>query len=171
MKPLSDTQRLPFPNVRAHHELMRLRFMLIMLTGCCAAQQQFGSWTLNIKRSTFGGDSRPKAVALRIEPHAKGEVVTFERTEMDGRALTNSTLLYLDGNYRRSDGVECSESSRQVKNGEVEIVRNCTSEPSTRLLRRVAPGGKQIIFEILVRQPEGSSFQQMLVFERRNAGI
>lgn len=153
---------------------MRLRFTLILLTDCCAAQQQFGSWTLNIARSSFGGDSRPKAVALRIEPHPRGEVVTFETTEMDGRAVTNSTLLYLDGNYRRSDEAECqgSESSARLKNGELEIVRNCTSGPSSRLVRRVAPGGKEIVFEILVQRPQGSSFQQMLVFERRRkAGI
>jgi hypothetical protein len=104
MKHLSDTLRLLFPNIRRILSLMRPHLTLIMLTGWCAAQQPVGRWTLNIARSTFGGNRQAQGGDLTDEPHQRGEVVTFERIDLDGRAVTNSTLLYLAGTSRRSDG-------------------------------------------------------------------
>jgi hypothetical protein len=51
---------------------------------------------LNAARSTFAGDIRPKSLTVRIEPHARGEVVGLDRTEVNGQTNSSSMVLYLD---------------------------------------------------------------------------
>jgi hypothetical protein len=53
-------------------------------------------WKMNAARSTFTGGPQPKSLAIRIEPHQKGELFTVDRIETDGRATSSSTILYLD---------------------------------------------------------------------------
>ena len=65
-----------------------------------AADPVFGTWQLNPARSTFAGDTQPKILTVRIEPHAKGEVFTLDRTETNGRSTSASVLLYFDGRAR-----------------------------------------------------------------------
>src|SRR5215471_441177 len=79
-----------------------------------AAGQPLGTWTLNAARSTFTGDIRPKSLTVRIEPHARGEVVTLDRTEVNGQTTSSSMVLYLDGVARDFQQSECSgtQSSR-----------------------------------------------------------
>jgi hypothetical protein len=60
---------------------------LIMLAAatCWADDAALGTWKLNAARSTFAGDTQPKSLTVRIEPHAKGEVFTLDRAEANGR--------------------------------------------------------------------------------------
>ena len=76
--------------------MLALLIPLLILVGWGQAEI-FGSWKLNPARSTFSGVTPPKSLTLRVEPHAKGEVVTVDRTETSGRATSSSMILYLDG--------------------------------------------------------------------------
>ena len=71
---------------------------------------------MNAARSTFDGDTRPKALTVRIEAHARGEVFTIDRVEADGRVTTSSTILYFDNAARDLEERGCSgtQSSRRV---------------------------------------------------------
>lgn len=65
-----------------------------------------GVWKLSPGRSTFAADRQPRNLTLRIERHSSGEVFTVDRTEQDGRSMTDSTVLFLDGaprDYQDSD--------------------------------------------------------------------
>ncbi len=59
----------------------------------------FGSWKMNPGRSTLVAP-QPRSLIVRIEPHAKGEVLTLEKIERDGSMTSDSTILYLDGRLR-----------------------------------------------------------------------
>src|SRR6185295_7476184 len=108
-------------------------------------------------RSTFSGITPPTSLTLRVEPHAKGEVVTVDRTETSGRATSSSMILYLDGVARPFEDAACSgtRSSRRVDSQTVEILRTCTSGESTKLVRRMAQQGNELIVEITEQSSGG----------------
>ena len=72
------------------------------------------------------GRTQPKSLTLRIEPHAKGEVFTLDRTEANGRTTSSSILLYFDGTARAFQDAGCSgtQSSRRLDSRTVEILRD-----------------------------------------------
>jgi hypothetical protein len=146
---------------------------LLMLVGAVgwaplsAAADAFGTWKMNAARSTFTGDAQPKSFTLRIEPHAKGEVLTIDRIEADGRATSSSTILYLDGETREFSDFGCSgtQSSRRVDGQTVEILRKCASGESTRFVRRSALSPKELILDITEQHLDGRRFECRLVLE------
>ena len=141
--------------------------LLILL--CRAEGVVFGSWRLNLARSTFSGVTPPRSLTLRVEPHAKGELVTVDRTEISGQAISSSMILYLDGIARPFEDGGCSgtRSSRRVDSQTVEILRTCTSGESTKLLRRMAQQGKELVIEISEQRSGGRRFDRRLVLEKQ----
>src|SRR5215472_14991386 len=89
---------------------MRNVALLALLAGAARTQTPVGAWKLNPARSTFSGQTQPKTLVLRVEPHPKGEVVTVDRTGDNGQSTSSSTNLYLDGAARDFQGTECSGS-------------------------------------------------------------
>ena len=148
--------------------MLTLLTPLLILVGS-AQGGIFGSWKLNPARSTFSGVTPPKSLTLRVEPHAKGEVVTVDRTEISGRATSSSMILYLDGVARPFEDAGCSgtRSSRRVDSQTVEIMWTCTSGESTKFLRHLAQQGKELILEITEQWPGGPRFERRLVLEKR----
>jgi len=82
----------------------------MLLGSACSAQDAFGTWKMNPARSTFVGDPHPRAITVRIEPHAKGQTFTFDRIRSNGQATTFSIILYMDGKDRDFHGAACSGS-------------------------------------------------------------
>src|SRR5690242_21775245 len=123
--------------------------LLISLAATSWAGEAFGVWKLNPARSTLAGNQ--KSVALRIEPHRRGEVFTLDTMAADGRASTFSTILYFDGKPRDFQDSTCSgtQSSRRVDSRAVEILRECANGGHRQLIRRstVEPG--VLILEII----------------------
>ena len=146
---------------------MRVFLLSALLTASCFAQP-FGTWRLNAGRSTFAGDTQPKSFTLRIEPHAKGEVFTFERVEADGRTTSSSTILYLDETPRYFQDLACSgtQSSRRVNSQTVEILRKCESGAWIRLVRRSAAQQQELILDITEQHTDGRRFERSLVLRR-----
>jgi hypothetical protein len=140
--------------------------MALVVSGCCG--QLFGSWKLNAGRSTFAGDIRPKSLTVRIEPHARGEAVTLDRTEVNGQTTSSSMVLYLDGMARDFQSGECSgtQSSRRIDSQTIEILRNCGASAWTRLVRRTAPKN-ELVLEISEQHADGRRFDRRLVFEKQ----
>ncbi len=81
--------------------------LLMLLGGPCSAQDAYGTWKMNPSRSRLSG-SDTGAITVRIEPHAKGEVFTYERTARNGQARMFSVVLYFDGKERSSQSGDCS---------------------------------------------------------------
>src|SRR2546425_9081532 len=102
-----------------------------------AADPVFGTWRLNAARSTFAGDTQPKILTVRIEPHAKGEVFTLDRTETNGRSTSASVLLYFDGRARGFNEAGCSgtQSSRRLDSRTVEILHDFTGSQFAPIVR------------------------------------
>jgi hypothetical protein len=149
-------------------QMLALLIPLLILVGL-AQGIVFGSWKLNTVRSTFSGVTPPKSLTLRVEPHAKGEVVTIDRAETNGRATSSSMILYLDGVARPFQDAGCSgtQSSRRVDSQTVEILRTCTNGESTKFIRRLAQQGKELILEITEQRSGGRRFERRLVLERQ----
>ena len=151
---------------------LRVRLQRILLTiglvETVCFGQPFGNWKLNAAQSTFAGDIRPKTLTVRTEPHVKGEVVTVERTEVNGQTTSSSTVLYLDGVARdfQQDACSGTQSSRRVDGHAVEIVRNCAAGAWIRLVRRTAPKN-QLVLEITEQRADGRRFDRRLVFEKQ----
>src|SRR5690242_14947888 len=103
-----------------------MRAGLLLLLGVTSwAGKDFGMWKLNPAHSTPDGNR--KGATLRIEPHIRGEVFTWDTIAVDGRASTTSTILYLDGKARDFQDSNCTgtQLSRRIDSGTVEIVREC----------------------------------------------
>jgi len=148
--------------------MLALLIPLLILVGW-AQEGTFGNWKLNHARSTFSGETPPKSFTLRVEPHTKGEVVTVDRTETNGRATSSSMIVYLDGVARPFQDAGCSgtQSSRRVDSQTVEILRTCTNGESTKFIRRLAQQGKELILEITEQRSGGRRFERRLVLERQ----
>jgi hypothetical protein len=147
---------------------MRVSLLAALLSASCFAQT-FGAWRVNAGRFTFAGDAQPKSFTLRIEPHAKGELFTFDRVEADGRTTSSSTILYLDGTPRDFQELGCSgtQSSRRMDNRTVEILRKCESGTSIRLVRRSAVQQQELVLDITEQHADGRRFERRLVFEKQ----
>ena len=145
-------------------------FLVVALLTAGYSDEVFGIWKMNPVRSTLAGDSQPKSLEVRIEPHGKGEAFTLDRVEADGRTTSSSTILYLDGANREFQDFGCSgtQSSRRVDGRTVEILRKCASGAWTRLVRRL-PAPKELVLEITEQQPNGRRVEQRLVLEKRDA--
>jgi len=146
---------------------------LIMLAAIAfqarAADSVFGMWKLNATRSTFAGDTQPKSLTVRIEPHARGEVFTLDRTETNGRSTTSSVLLYFDGRARAFNEAGCSgtQSSRRLDRRTVEILHDCTDGLSTRIVRRSGPQPNELLLEIIDQYADGRHYERRLVLVRQ----
>jgi hypothetical protein len=146
--------------------------LLAMLLDAAWNQGPFGTWRMNPGRSTFTGRPQPKSFALRIEPHASGEVFTLEETRADGRATTSSTILYFDGRPRDFQDSVClgSQSSRRLDEAAVEILRRCNAGGWTiRFVRRVSARAPELVLEITEQQDGGRRFEHRLVLERQKS--
>src|SRR6266581_3154238 len=116
---------------------MRVLLVSTLLSATCFGQGlegasgtwPSGTWKMNAARSTFAGGAPFKSLTVRIERHPKGEVLTLDRIETDGRTTSSSTILYQDGEPRRFEDSGCSgiQSSRRADERTVEIVRMCAS--------------------------------------------
>jgi len=117
----------------------------------------------------FTGDTQPRSLTVRIEPHAKGEVFTLDRIEADGRATSSSTILYLDGALRDFQDFACSgtQSSRRMDNQTVEILRECASGDWTWLVRRPPAQSKELILDITEKGRGGHHFEWRVILEKQ----
>jgi hypothetical protein len=140
----------------------------MLLGAACWAGAADGTWKLNAARSTFAGDTRPRSLTIRIGPHAQGEVFTLDRIEADDRAISSSTVLYLDGTEREFRDRECSgtQLSRRIDSQTVEILRKCGAGAWTRLIRRTALKN-ELVLEISEQRADGRRFDRRLVFEKQ----
>ena len=141
--------------------------MLFAASGWSAGA--FGSWQMNASRSALGGDTRPRSLTVRIEPHAGGEALTLDRVEADGRVTSYSTILYLDGEPRPFQDFGCSgiQSPWRVDSGTVEILRMCASGDWARLIRRSAPQPRELVLEITEQRSDGRRVERRLVLEKK----
>jgi len=147
---------------------MRNVALLVLLIGAARTQTPVGTWKLNPARSTFSGQTQPKTLVLRVEPHPKGEVVTVDRTGDSGQSTSSSTILYLDGAVRDFQGTECSgsQTSRRLDSQTVEIVRQCGGGDWERLVQRLTRLGKELVVEI-TRQRSGRRSEERLLLEKQ----
>ena len=143
-------------------------FLMPLFGAACWAGAVYGTWKLTSAQSTFAGDTQPRSLTIRIEPHAKGEVFTVDRIDADGQAATSSTILYLDGAERDFRDGECSgtQSSRRIDSRTIEILRHCGAAAWTRLVRRTAPKN-QLVLEISEQRADGRRFDRRLIFEKQ----
>ena len=146
---------------------MRTVLLLIPLGAACWAGEAYGTWKLNPARSTFSGQTQPKTLVLRVEPHPKGEVVTVDRTGDNGQSTSSSTILYLDGAARDFQGTECSgsQTSRRLDSQTVEILRQCGGDWE-KLVQRLTRQGKELVVEI-TRQRSGRRSEERLLLEKQ----
>ena len=147
---------------------------LIMLAAIFAFQARaadpvFGTWKLNPARSSFAGDTQPESLTVRIEPHAKGEVFTLDRTETNGQSTTSSVLLYFDGRARAFNQAGCSgtQSSRRLDSRTVEILNDCAGGQSTRVIRRSGERPNELVLEITDQYADGRHYERRQVLERQ----
>jgi hypothetical protein len=115
MKHLFDTSRLVLAPAGADSVLMRTALLLMPLAAAFCAGAAYGSWKLNAAWS-FAGDAQPTSFTIQIEPRPKGEVFTLDRIEADGRAISSSSIVYLDGKEREFRDGQCSgtQLSRRI---------------------------------------------------------
>lgn len=125
---------------------------------------------MNPLRSTPTADPRLKSLTVRFEEHAKGEVLTLERIDGDGRTTIESTILYLDGKARDFEDRGCSgtQSSRRVDSQTIEILRTCPSCGWTRFVRRLSSGrSKEMTLDITQQHSDGRRSEWRLVLAKR----
>jgi hypothetical protein len=130
-------------------------------------QEVLGIWKMNPSRSTFSGDPHAKALTVRIERHAKGEVITFERIRADGQAVTVSMVLYFDGRERAFQGEACfgSQSSRRLDDRTVQVLLKCRGW-SAQLTRRSMSSPNDLMLDVTRQQADGQRSKHSLILEK-----
>src|ERR1051325_5654284 len=151
---------------------MRILLVSMLLSAVCVGaglEGASGTWKMNAVRSTFAGGAPFKSLTVRIDRHPKGEVLTLDRIEADGRTTTYSTILYLDGEPRRFEDFGCSgiQSSRRTDEWTVEVVRMCSSGGWMRLLRRASAKSNALVLEITEQSADGHRFDRRLMLEKQ----
>jgi len=144
---------------------------LLMLVGAAGVAARsmngdaFGSWKVNPGRST---NPYTGSLVLRIEPHAKGEVFTFDKTDADGRATSVSTILYLDGKAHDFQDAACSgtQSSWRADSRTVEILRQCGGGKWIRFVRRDRQP-KGLILDVTEQDSDGYRVERRLLLEKQ----
>lgn len=151
------------------HDLGRTALVLMAAGGVCCAEPVFGTFRMNPALSTFAGDAQPKSSTVRIEPHAKGEVFTVDRIEVDGRTTSSSTILYFDSAPRKFEDFRCSgtQISRRLDKQSVEILRKCANGTWIRLLRRSTAQQPEIVLDITEQHQDGRRFERRWVLEKQ----
>ena len=154
--------------VPGNHVCVRTILLTLLPAVTLMAGGPYGSWKMDTSRSTFSAEIPPKSLTVRIESHAKGQVFTLDRIEHDGRATSDSALLYLDGKERDfgDGGCSGSQASRQIDSRTVEIVRKCAAGTWTRFVWRVTDGSTRVL-EITERQRDGRQAVRRVVLEKR----
>ena len=147
---------------------MRIVLVLVLTGGACWGDDALGIWKMNLGRSAFAAERAPRNFTLRIERHAKGEVLTVERTEQDGRSSSDSTILFFDRKPRDYQDLDCrgTQSSQRVDNRTVEILRTCEAGAWMRVIRRVNTNG-ELTLEVNGRRPDGRQVQMLLVLQKQ----
>jgi len=144
---------------------MRIVPLLLMLSFPVWGDDLFGVWKVAAAQPM---PTYPRIVLVRIEPHAKGGVLTVDRVDRGGLATTDSTILYLDGNPRDYQGAGCSgtQSSRRLDVQAIEIVRNCGKGAWTRFVGRSSVSA-QMTFEITGQHADGRKFECRLLLQKQ----
>ena len=152
------------------HNCLRhlMSMLLVLLSTPCWGQGVFGTWKMNPARSQLSW-THPRAITVRIEPHAKGEVFTYERTKGNGQVFTLSVILYLDGKKRDWHYGDCSgtQFSRRLDRQTVEIGSDCENGASVRFIRRLLPNGHDLIMDQKETKPNGRGFERHWVLEKQ----
>ena len=148
---------------------MRRLLAMIAIVTSCRAESMLGTWQMLASASTFQGDTRPRSLTVRIEPHVKGEVLTFERVEADGRTIVSSTILYFDGAARSIHDIGCSgtQSSSRLENQAVQILRKCDNGAWIKLVRRPGVDKQELILDITEQHADGRHFTRRLVLTKQ----
>jgi len=128
---------------------------------------------MNPARSVFIGDPHPRAVTIRFEPHAKGEVFTWDKIGANGRAETFSIILYFDGKQRDFQVNTCPgtafQSSRRLGEGVIEIVLACRTGIHARFVRQVSTNPHELLLNITDEAQDGRRLERHLVFEKQDS--
>ena len=143
-----------------------------LLSAICFGQSldvTSGVWKMNAARSTFAGTAPFKSFTVRIAHHPKGEVLTLDCIETDGRTITSSTILYFDGEPRRFEDFGCSgiQSSRRADERTVEIVRMCANRGWMRFLWRTSAKANELVLEITEQSADGHRLDRLLTLEKQ----
>lgn len=148
---------------------MRNVLLIAIAAAICAANSTLGTWKMNPARSTFTGRSRPKSLSVRFEPHAKGEVITLDLVESDGRLTSFSSILYLDGAPRDIEDFDCSgsQSSWRLDSGTVRIQRTCAASDSTWLVRQSREQPKELLIDVTEKRRGGQNLEWRVVLEKQ----
>jgi len=106
---------------------------------------------------------------MRIEPHGKGEILTVDTVEKDGRRTSSSSILYLDSTPRDFEDLQCSgtQTSRRLNIQTVEILRQCGSGKWIRFIRLSSANPNELVLEVTEQYSDGRRFEQRLILEKQ----
>jgi hypothetical protein len=143
-------------------------FFMTFTTACCASSL-FGTWKMDAGRSKTMGSVPPRGFTVRIEPHAKGEVFTLDRVEVDGRATSSSSILYLDSTPRELQDFDCVgvQSSRRLDSRTIENRRNCASSDCIWFVRHSTDKARELMIDITEKHRSGPNLDWRLVLEKQ----
>ena len=141
----------------------------MLFAGSGWSEGAFGTWEMNAAKSVLGGDARPKSLTVRIGPHVRGEALTLDRVEADGRITSYSTILYLDGEPQQFQDFACSgiQSSHRLNDRTVEVLRMCASGAWLRWVRRSVVQSKELVLDVTEQISDGRLIERRLVLEKR----
>ncbi len=148
---------------------MRNILLITIAVATSAANSTLGTWKMIPARSTFTGRSRPKSLSVRFEPHARGQVITLDLVESDGRTTSSSSILYFDGAPREIEDLDCSgaQSSSRFNSGTVRIQRTCTGGNGTWLVRQSLEQPKELLIDVTEKRQGGQSLEWRVVLEKQ----
>lgn len=150
--------------------LKQIAIFALLLHSALSAELISGTWKIDFAKSNLNGFTVPKKFLVRLQAHAKGQLLTLDRLESDGRMTSSSTILYLDGKPRAFEDFECSgmQSSRRLDSETVEIRRSCLTADWTWRVRQPATQSKLMFIDITGIRRTGSQVDWRVVLEKND---
>ena len=145
--------------------------VVLILPGASAAQSAapwFGTWTLNIGRSTANSD-RYKRVISRIEPWDDGLKVTYDMVGTRGGITHMEWIGKFDGNDYPVQGVDyvLTNAYRLVNDHSYQIVIQVDGAVVATAGVTISADGKTLTTTTTEKNPQGQNVNTTTVYEKR----
>ena len=150
---------------------MQFVLALVTLTALFAQAQEpwFGTWQLNVAKSTANPDSRFKRATTKIEPWRDGLKVTYDLVGTRGGVTHMEWTGKFDGMDYPVQGVDylLTNAYTRIDDRSYRIVIKIDGAVSATATVAVAPDGNTLTTVTTGKNAQGNSLQTTAIYERQ----
>jgi len=129
----------------------------------------FGTWKLNLEKSTFGGMPKLTSQIRTYSRAAEGFTLKMTTVSAEGKATTTQTTYKLDGKDHPSMGNPDFDSlaGTQIDANTAEFTLKKAGKPVGRIRRTVSKDGRTLMVNYVLTTADGVQTSALSVFDKQ----